>query len=96
MKKYELMSIVNSHLTTEEKEVIYKQATECVIKGGGKIINAQMWLDKHKLAFTIKKCTEATFYLINFEAAANAIKDIRGLLRLNESILRCLIIRNEQ
>ena len=41
MNKYELMSIVNSHLTAEEKETIYKQATECVIKGGGKIINAQ-------------------------------------------------------
>ena len=95
MNKYELMNIVNSQLTTEEKDSIYKQATDCVIKGGGKIINAQVWLDKHRLAFTIKKCTEATFYLINFEAAASALKNIRELLQLNESILRTLIIKNE-
>lgn len=94
MIKYELMSIVNSHLTTEEKEAIYKQATECIIKGGGKIINAQIWLDKHKLAFAIKKATEATYYLINFESAANALQSIRELLQLNESILRYLIIKN--
>ena len=95
MNKYELMSIVNSQLTTEEKEVIYKQATDCVIKGGGKIINAQVWLDKHKLAFAIKRCTEATFYLINFESAATTMGNIRELLRLNESILRYLIIKSE-
>lgn len=95
MIKYELMSIVNSHLTNEEKEAIYKQATECIIKGGGKIINAQVWLDKHKLSFAIKRCSEATYYLINFEAAANALANIRELLRLNESILRYLIIKND-
>ena len=95
MNKYELMSIVNSHLTPEEKDSIYKQATDCVIKGGGKVINAQIWLDKHKLAFAIKKCSEATFYLINFESAATALLNIRDLLRLNESILRYLIIKNE-
>ena len=95
MNKYELMSIVNSHLTPDEKDSIYKQATDCVIKGGGKVINAQVWLDKHKLTFTIKKCSEATFYLINFEAAAAALSSIRDLLRLNENVLRFLMIRNE-
>ena len=95
MNKYELMNIVNAQLTTEEKDSIYKQATDCVIKGGGKIINAQVWLDKHRLTFTIKKCTEATFYLINFEAASSALQNIRELLRLNENILRSLIVKNE-
>ena len=95
MIKYELMSIVNSHLTNDEKESIFKQATECIIKGGGKIINAQVWLDKHKLAFAIKRCTEATYYLINFEAAGNVLTSIRELLRLNENILRFLIIKND-
>ena len=95
MNKYELMSIVNSQLTTEEKESIFKQATDCVMKGGGKIINAKMWLDKHKLAFAIKRCSEATYYLINFEAATTTLQNIRELLRLNESILRCLIIKSE-
>ena len=95
MNKYELMNIVNAQLTTEEKDSIYKQTTDCVIKGGGKIINAQVWLDKHRLAFTIKKCTEATFYLVNFEAASSALQNIRELLRLNENILRSLIVKNE-
>ena len=93
MNKYELMSIVNSHLTQDEKDAVYKQATDCVIKGGGKVINAQVWLDKHKMSFAIKKCSEATYYLINFESAAAAMANIRELLRLNENILRYLITK---
>ncbi len=95
MSKYELMSLVNAQLTAEEKENIYKQTTDCVIKGGGKVINAQVWSEKQRLSFSIKQCQEATYYLINFESAGSVMSNIRDLLRLNEKILRYLIIKAE-
>ena len=91
MNKYELMVIVNSQLPQEEKESIFKQATDCVLKGGGKVINGQVWQDKFKMNFSIKKCQEATYYLINFEGARAAVQGIRDLLRLNENMLRFAI-----
>ncbi len=93
MNKYELMSLVKAQLTAEEKETIFKQATEAVTKNGGKIINSQVWLEKHRLAFSIKKCKEATYHLIKFEAAGNAIEKIKQIVRLNEEILRFFIVK---
>ncbi len=88
MNKYELVVIINGQLPADQKDPIFKQATDYVSKSGGKVINNQVWLDKHKMAFPVKKCQEGTYYLINFEAASAAISQIREALRLNENILR--------
>ena len=93
MNKYELVVIVDAQKPVGEKEEIYKQITECVVKGGAKVINAQVWLERQRLVFTIKKKTEGTYYLVNFESAGSALAKMKELLRLNENILRYLIIR---
>ena len=90
-RKYELMAILDGRLPVEEKESIGKNTVEAVTKGGGKIVNSQIWLDKHKLSFRLKKSNEATYYLVNFEADSSVIPKIEPLLRLNEKILRYLI-----
>ena len=94
MNKYELMVIVDAQKSQPEKEDLYKQTTDAVTKVGGKVINAQVWLDKHKLAFSIKKKNEGTYYLVNFESETSFLAKIKELLRLNEEVLRYLIIKN--
>ena len=92
MNKYELMVIVDAQKPQPEKEEIYKQTTDAITKAGGKVINAQVWLEKHRFAFNIKKKNEGTYYLVNFEGDSQATHNIRATLRLNEKILRYLII----
>ena len=65
-RKYELVVIVDAKLTNEMKEAVRKEVTDTINKRGGKVINSQVWLEKHKLTFQIKKCNEGTYYLINF------------------------------
>ena len=93
MNKYELMIIVDAHKAATEKEEIYKQTTEAVTKAGAKVLSAQVWLEKQKFIFNIKKRTDGTYYLINFESAASCVAKMKELLRLNEGILRFLIIK---
>lgn len=93
IKKYELIAIVDAKLSNEEKEGIRKEAVDIVVKGGGKVINSQVWLEKHKLTFRIKKCGDGTYYLVNFEADNQAAEKIRSNLRLNEKILRYAVIK---
>src|SRR3989338_8060534 len=88
MRKYELMVIVDAKLGQEEKDRIYKEAVDTISSNGGKIINSQVWLEKHRLTFEIKKCKEGTYYLINFEGDGSVNEKIRSLLTLNERILR--------
>lgn len=95
MRKYELVVIVDAKLSNEEKEDIRREAAEIVNKGGGKVINSQVWLDKHKFAFRIKKRHEGTYYLIKFESRGSALDPIRSALKLNERILRFVTTRVE-
>ncbi|MBI3616920.1 MAG: 30S ribosomal protein S6 [Candidatus Omnitrophica bacterium] len=93
LRKYELMIIVDAKLANEEKETVRREATEIVTKAGGKIINSQIWLEKQKFSFAIKKCAEGTYYLINFEGEGAVIGPIRSDLRLNERILRFAVTK---
>ena len=95
MNKYELVVIVDAAITQEDKEAVIKEAQDIIVKGEGKIINSQVWIDKHKFSFSMKKRYEGTYYLVNFESAASKIARIRQLLRLNEKILRSSIVKAE-
>lgn len=95
MKKYEIAIIVDGQLNKDEKDAIIKKVTDAIAKAGGKVINNQVWLAKQKFIFKIKRRTEGTYYLLNMEAAADAIAKIRQALALNEDVLRSLITVTE-
>ncbi len=94
-RKYELMVIVDAKLTKEEKDAICKEATDAVDKVGGKVSNNEIWNEKLKLTFPIKKRNEGTYYLINFESEGKEADKIRPILRLKEKILRFAITKIE-
>ena len=96
MDKYELVVIVDAALPHADKEAVVKEASDLITKTGGQIINNQVWLEKHKFSFRMKKVIEGTYYLINFEMARAGVAKIREPLRLNERILRSLITRVEK
>ena len=95
LKKYEVVVILDTKLTNEEKEAVIKEVTQIIGKTEVKILNSRVWLDKYKLTFPIKKCREGTYYLINFESDPSAVKNIESLLRLNERILRFIVTKTE-
>jgi ribosomal protein S6 len=94
-QKYELVVILDAQPAKEEKDAIMKKVTDAVAKGGGKVINNQVWLLKHKLAFKIKRRTEGTYYMVNVEAEKDAVVKIRQALALNEELLRFAIMKSE-
>ena len=93
MNKYELMGVVNASLAQEERDSIFKDVVDIVGKSGGKVINNQVWLDKHKITFNLKKCPQVTYYLVNFESAPANITKMKQSFKLNEKILRFLILK---
>ena len=92
MNKYELVYIVDAHLAPEAKEEVSKQVTDTVTKSEGKVINSSVWFERQRISFPIKKIQDGTYYLVNWEGKGNASVKIRQSLRLNERILRFLII----
>jgi small subunit ribosomal protein S6 len=93
MNKYEAMVIVKPDLSDEDKKALFKQIDEAIIKHGGQITQSGVWAERRKLYFPIKKSTEGIYYLSAFTAPAGAIKEVRSIFRINESILRFLFTR---
>lgn len=96
MNKYELVYIVDAHASQSVKDDIGKQVGDAMNKSGVKLINSQVWIERHKMSFSIKKIWEGTYYMLNLEAPGAALAKLHGLLRINEQVLRFLTIRLEQ
>ena len=95
MNKYELVYIIDAHASSTAKEEITKQVADTAAKSEVKIVNSQIWLEKHKMSFPIKKIWEGTYFMLNVEAKSEAINKMQSLLRINEQVLRFLAIRLE-
>ncbi|MDD5668969.1 MAG: 30S ribosomal protein S6 [Candidatus Omnitrophica bacterium] len=98
MNKYEAMIIVRPDFTEEERKNLFHQIAEAIAKNGGAVTQAVVWAERRKLAFPIKrakKFDEGLFYLVNFDAPSDAITKVRYLYRVNEGIVRTLILRLE-
>jgi small subunit ribosomal protein S6 len=93
VKKYEMVVIVDAKLNADEKEDVRKQVSDAITGAGGKVINSQVWFENQKLTFEIKKCTEGTYYLINFDGEGSVSEKIKPILKLNEKILRISILQ---
>ncbi len=93
MNKYEFVYIIDAHASQPSKDEIAKQVADAATKSEVKMVNSQIWLEKHKMSFPINKVLEGTYYMLNLEAKSTAINKMQSLLRINDQILRFLTIR---
>ena len=96
LKKYELVLIVDAMLSADLKDNICKEAADAVNKIGGKVINNQVWLEKQKFTFDIKKKKEGTYYIVNIEMPGGLVTKLRQALKLKDDILRFEVIKIEK
>ena len=95
MNKYEIMFIVKA--TMESADVkksaeTYKNLIETL---KGKVVEAKE-LGEKKLAYPIKKELNGYYYVMQVVANKEAIQEFDRKIRLDETILRHLIIRQEE
>jgi small subunit ribosomal protein S6 len=90
MKKYEAMFIIKPDLSEEDRKALFSQLQDLITKNNGGILQSNIWAEKRKLFFPIKKYREGTYYLLNFTLNPEAVAKIRHACSLNENILRVL------
>ena len=93
MNKYEAIFIVKPDLTEDERKALLIQITDLVVKNNGTVSYADLWSERRKLTFPIKKQHEGVYYLVNFTLPGEAVAKIKEAYRINEFILRVLISR---
>jgi small subunit ribosomal protein S6 len=91
MSKYEVVFIVDSRLSDGEKKDVVKQVEDLVNKLGGKA-DSKVWIERQKMAFSINKAWEGTYYLMIVEMPGSEVARLRRELQINERVLRFLIV----
>ena len=91
MNSYELMYIIPSQSSDEEKEALIAQDNGMIEKDGGKIESVERVGNK-KLAYEIQKKREGYYVLVNFTANANVPNKLGALLSITNNILRYIVV----
>ena len=93
MNKYEVMVIVKP-AEEEVTNATIEKVEALIARVGGTVEKVDCW-GKRRLAYTMKKFTDGFFTLVNFEAAPAEIKEIDIVSKINDEILRHMIVKHE-
>ncbi len=93
-RKYELMAIFAPELEEDAVEKEIEKLKQDISSRNGEVEKVDNW-GKRKLAYEIKKKKEGTYVVLNFSLPPSEVNNFKSNLKLNENILRFMIIKEE-
>ena len=90
MKNYELVYVVRPNAEDEVKEAVLNKIQE-VISANGEVEKVDTWGNR-KLAYQIAKFSEGFYVSVNFKASADLPKELDRNLKINENVIRHMIV----
>ena len=95
MPNYEVLYILNPSVAEEERKALVAKFKEYVESNKGTVKGIDEWGLK-KLAYPIKYKSEGYYVLYQFEATAEAVKNLVSLMRIDENVLRQMCLRKDK
>jgi len=94
MLQYETIFIADSSYTDEEIDELIKGYEQVVASAKGKMIKIEKW-GKRRLAYAIRRNEEGVYVLMTIECPPALVKELDRRYRMNDRILRHLVVRVE-
>ena len=94
MRNYEIMFILSTQLTDEEKQAGVKLVEATLAKAGAVEIKTEVWGER-KLAYPIKKKENGYYVLTLFQMDGTGLTEVEAKLNITESILKYMIVKND-
>ena len=94
MNKYELTVVLNVKLEDEERAAAIEKVKGYITRFGGTVTNVDEW-GKKRLAYEIQKMKEAFYYFIQFEGETTVPAELEERLRIEETVLRFLCVKQD-
>ena len=91
MRRYELMLLFRPDLEDDKLQSAVEKVTRAVVNGGGALTKVSPW-GKRRLAYDIKHFRDASYFLIHFDIAPSAVREIERGLLISEEILRHMVV----
>lgn len=95
MKKYELVYVLKPNLEEEAKNQVLNKVKDIIESRNGQVDKIDTWGNK-KLAYEIKKFTEGYYVLSHFTSDIDVPKEIDRNLKINETVIRHMIVNIEE
>ena len=94
MKAYELLFFVAPIISDEDRVAVMKRIETTIAEGAGKVDNVDEW-GKRKLAYEINGLTDGDYTLVNFHADPQNVAELDRVLRINDAVVRHMIVKRE-
>ena len=95
MDKYEIMFIVKTTLEEKAVKETVESLNKVITDMKGKITSSKD-MGQRELAYPINKEVSGFYYVFNFEANNDIINELNRKARINENIIRHLIIKLDE
>lgn len=94
MKAYELLFFVAPTISDEDRVAVMKRIETTIAEGAGKVDNVDEW-GKRKLAYEVNGLTDGDYTLVNFHADPQNVAELDRVLRINDAVVRHMIVKRE-
>jgi len=95
LRTYEALYIVSPEVDDDGIQTISKDTENLVTGVGGEIVRSEIW-GRRKMAYEVKRFSEGSYILLRFTAPPDFIAKLEMTFKLNESIIRYLVVHFDE
>ena len=94
MRTYELMVVLDPNLDEAGVEAFHQRLATLVTQRGGSVVDSEAW-GRRRLAYPIARYRDGLYLLSHLQLETDATAELERALKLNESVIRHLLVRYE-
>ena len=94
MNDYEIALIIRPEVEEEGQAALIERLGELLTSEGGEVADVETW-GRRRLAYPIRKIQEGYYYFIQGKFSASVLPELERTIKLNEDILRHMVIRTD-
>lgn len=95
MREYELTFVLRPNMDEEGFAAATEKVSGYVKAAGGEVTRTDVW-GRRRLAYPIRRFTEGYYVFMLLQMDANGLAELDRSLRLNEDVIRHLVVRKEE
>ncbi|MDK9580357.1 30S ribosomal protein S6 [Sneathia sanguinegens] len=95
MTKYEIMFILTTQISDEEKKACVETVETLLTQNGATEVSTEI-MGERKLAYPIKKKENGYYVLTSFVMDGTKLTNVETKLNITENILKYMIVKNEK
>jgi small subunit ribosomal protein S6 len=99
MREYELYLVIDADTEEEDVGAIVERLTQLISEGVGETSGEVIKVDsrgKRRLTYPINKKVEGRDVILTFQTPPQVLAEIDRILKLNEQVLRYLLVRTDE